>query len=304
MGAKKIDTSSAISKYLKYIDNIKSFSKNTIEAYARDLDQALGPSPHLLLTSENLFSAFVVAQNNWAHLSSASKNRKVATLKSFLRWCFEEQLIENDLSRRLRLAQVPRKVPRFLSVDEALSVLNSFSREKNGTDPNSLQPPKDLLLFLLLYGAGLRVSEACALEWSHVDISQRTLRLRGKGGKERMSSGPPLLFKVLNRLKIFNERSQEPFVFGATPLNRREAYQLMIHRGRQANLHKPMNPHSLRHSFATHLLTSGAQLRVLQDLLGHESITATERYTHLSIDHLGQALDQRHPLGLAFKKKK
>lgn len=237
------------------------------------------------------------AQNEWAHLSPASKNRKVATLKSFFKWCFQEKLLEQDLSLRLRLVKVPRKVPHFLSVDEALAVLKSFTQEET----EALSPPSDLLLFLLLYGAGLRVSEACGLEWRQIDLSQKTLRLKGKGGKERLASGPPLLFEALKKSKRLAATGTDTFLFGHAPLHRREAYSLMVARGRKAGLHQPMNPHALRHSFATHLLTSGAQLRVLQDLLGHESMSATERYTHLSIDHLGQALDQKHPLGQAFK---
>jgi integrase/recombinase XerC/integrase/recombinase XerD len=182
---------------------------------------------------------------------------------------------------------VPRKIPNFISVDEVLSVLQSFEK-----DPE----PKDLekLLFLLLYGTGLRVSEACNLKWSEVDLDQRVLRIKGKGNKERLVAFPKTVRDILSRMKM--DRS-DLSVWGKSGLSTRKAYDWIRNRGALAGLMRPIHPHALRHSFATHLLASGANLRSLQELLGHESLQATERYTHLGVDQLARTMENHHPFG-------
>ncbi|MNL38041.1 Tyrosine recombinase XerD [compost metagenome] len=202
-------------------------------------------------------------------------------------------MLEKDLSIQVICPKVPKKLPHFLSVDEALAVLKSFDEAKESL-------LKEKTLFLLLYGGGLRVSEACELQWSQVQMSQRVLRVIGKGSKERVVSLPPLAMDALKEWQ-----KQTPFakyVFGEKALNSRTAYEMVRQSGIRAGLLKPLHPHALRHSFATHLLTSGANLRTLQELLGHESLTATEKYTHLGIDQLARTMEKLHPLGVGGKK--
>lgn len=150
-----------------------------------------------------------------------------------------------------------------------------------------------LLLILLLYGGGLRVSEACRLEWTHVANEGRVLRVRGKGAKERIIALPPI---AARRLLQARGGCEGPYVFGFEPLSTRKAYEIVRQAGARAGLLKPLHPHALRHSYATHLLASGANLRTLQELLGHQTLQATERYTHLSIDQLARTLENYHPL--------
>lgn len=265
---------------------------HTLEAYNRDLFQAFGDLENW--NEENLLIRSKEAQSKWSGLSPASKNRKTAVLRSFLSWAYHERHLNKDLSTRLFSAKVPRKIPRFISADEAMSVLKSYTSLASGA-PDHEQ--LDLTLFLLMYGAGLRVSEACHLQWCNVDFSKRTLKVRGKGEKERLVSAPRLTFQALHTMKTMHDSRVELYVFGMQPLSRTTAYQIMKARGEKAGLHHVLNPHSLRHSFATHLLTSGADLRSLQELLGHTSMQATEKYTHLGLSHLTQALDLHHPLG-------
>lgn len=290
--AKAFKLSENIDKYLKYMTFIKSASPLTIKHYSLDLMQAFNyedPSVKSKSISESeLLSAARAAFNQWAHLSLASRNRKAATLKSFFSWAFEESLTEKDLSVQITCPKVPKKLPHFVSVDEALSVLKSF-------DADSKIPLKEKVLFLLLYGGGLRVSEACNLKWSEVQISQKVLRVKGKGSKERVVALPSLTVDVL--LKWKKESSFDEYVFGEKPLNSRTAYEMVRQSGIRAGLLKPLHPHALRHSFATHLLSSGANLRTLQELLGHESLQATEKYTHLGIDQLARTMENLHPLG-------
>ncbi|AFY02667.1 tyrosine-type recombinase/integrase [Bdellovibrio bacteriovorus] len=290
--AKAFKLSENIDKYLKYMTFIKSASPLTIKHYSLDLMQAFdyeNPSIKAKSISESeLLSTARAAFNQWAHLSLASRNRKAATLKSFFSWAFEESLTEKDLSMQITCPKVPKKLPHFVSVDEALSVLKSF-------DSETKIPLKEKVLFLLLYGGGLRVSEACNLKWNEVQTTQKVLRVKGKGSKERVVALPSLTVDVL--LKWKKESSFDEYVFGEKPLNSRTAYEMVRQSGIRAGLLKPLHPHALRHSFATHLLSSGANLRTLQELLGHESLQATEKYTHLGIDQLARTMENLHPLG-------
>lgn len=279
-----------IDKYLKYMAFVKSASPLTLKHYRIDLQQAFKfeePSQKGRTLSEaELLATARGAFNGWAQLSLASRNRKAATLKSFFSWAFDEELTEKDLSLQIICPKVPKKLPHFISVDEALSVLNSFNAEV---------PLREKVLFLLLYGGGLRVSEACTLKWSSVSLDQKVLRVKGKGDKERVVALPSLTLDVLKRWK--KESGFNEYVFGEAPLNSRTAYEMVRQSGQRAGLLKPLHPHALRHSFATHLLSSGANLRTLQELLGHESLRATEKYTHLGIDQLARTMEKLHPLG-------
>ncbi|MEQ1724112.1 MAG: tyrosine-type recombinase/integrase, partial [Pseudobdellovibrio sp.] len=150
-------------------------------------------------------------------------------------------------------------------------------------------------LFLLLYGGGLRISEACNLKWSDINFKEKRILILGKGNKERYAVLPSFCMDHLNAM--FKKReSKNTYVFGDNPLNTRTGYEYIRTIGASAGLMKPLHPHSLRHSYATHLLTSGTNLRTLQTLLGHESLQATEKYTHLSVDHLARLIEQTHPL--------
>lgn len=271
---------------------IKSASPLTLKHYALDLKQAFKydncSNLNKIWTEAELLAAVRGAFNQWAHLSLASRNRKAATLKSFFSWAFDEGLTEKDLSLQITCPKVPKKIPHFLSVDEALAVLKSFDEKADDL-------LKDKVLFLLLYGGGLRVSEACHLQWRDIQFPQKVLRVKGKGNKERVVALPSLTLATLQRWK--KESAFAEYVFGEEPLNPRTAYEMVRRSGQAAGLLKPLHPHALRHSFATHLLTSGANLRTLQELLGHESLQATEKYTHLGVDQLARTMEHLHPLG-------
>ncbi|WP_088615339.1 tyrosine-type recombinase/integrase [Bdellovibrio sp. SKB1291214] len=292
--SKLFKLSENIDKYLKYMTFIKSASPLTIKHYTLDLQQAFeldksSQSKQTSYSEAELMGAVRAAFNRWATLSLASRNRKAATLKSFFHWAYVvEDLLERDLSLQVTCPKVPRKLPHFLSVDEALAVLHTF-------DGKDAAPLKEKVLFLLLYGGGLRISEACNLRWDSVQIPQKTLRVMGKGNKERVVALPSMTVQALQRWK--KECGFNDYVFGEEPLVQRTAYEMVRQSGQRAGLLKPLHPHALRHSFATHLLSSGANLRTLQEMLGHESLQATEKYTHLGIDQLARTMEALHPLG-------
>lgn len=298
------------SKYLNSRTDTRTTLPLTSKSYATDLNQFLQPlggeaiflqnrrwvtkiekgishqNYKIVQLADLLLELLRKAQVKWSTLSPASRNRKVACLKSFFNWLLAENYIDVDLSAHLISPKVPERIPRFLSLDEALALISCVSRE---TGP---QARRDLILVLLLYGAGLRVSEAANLKWSQVNLTERTLTVRGKGDKERQVAMVPVLARTLNQVQPSGD-----FIFGAKPLSTRVAYEIVRRSGVKAGLLKPLNPHALRHSFATHMLSSGTDLRVLQELLGHESLTATQRYLHLSIDHLTRTMEAHHPFG-------
>jgi integrase/recombinase XerC/integrase/recombinase XerD len=285
----QLDVPIQMAKFLNFLEFVQSSSSLTIKSYKKDMEQAFfgqeDPPAHLRCSEEELLSMARAALTRWGNLSPASRNRKSATLKSFFNYLFQEKIISRRLSDLIPAAKVQRKLPHFISIDEAVAVLK-ISDEKNR------------LLFLLLYGGGLRVSEACQLQWSNVDTQKNILRIRGKGNKERLVALPKLVSEELEK-----SPHAGAFVWGEKALNPRTAYELIRQLGRQAGLLSPLHPHALRHSFATHLLSSGANLRTLQELLGHTSLSATERYTHLGVDQLARTMEKSHPLSISHARK-
>lgn len=287
-------------KYLKYLTLQKTCSEHTSKSYANDLGQFLNPIGvrKILLASSTPNGSFQICwkethssecdiralirltQELWGPLAPASRNRKTAAVRGFLKWLYAEKHLADDFSLRLMSCKVPHKLPHFVSVDEALSLLRG------------LKPGREKTLILLLYGGGLRVSEACALKWKDLLEDSGSLRILGKGGHMRIVALPDLAWRAV----VKSERHGPYVLGGEQPLSTRQAYEIVRQSGRAAGLLKPLHPHALRHSYATHLLTSGADLRVLQELLGHRSLAATQKYTHLSLDHLARSLEKHHPL--------
>ena len=317
-------------KFMYSLAFIEKLSPLTQRAYASDLAQAFdidrsfleidtnsAPLHHRFKTEgrpngadpsneripgDELLARCRKALSAWSHLSPASRNRKSACLKSFLNWLLEKQVIDRDLAVLIHGPKVPHRLPHHLSVDEAIALIQCVEKDLRvakelGTElaqaPLHLQNAgRDLALILLLYGGGLRVSEAAGLPWANVDVDQRMIRVVGKGLVERLVALPPMSIEALRRLPRMGK-----FVFGEVALSTRLAYDIVKSRGRAAALLQPLHPHALRHSFATHLLSSGANLRTLQELLGHTTLQATQRYTHIGLDQLARTMEKHHPLG-------
>ncbi len=289
-----------IAIFLNYLECQRGLSEATIRAYTSDLCQTfslykqnifdLRSRNHLNKSNlclgkldKNLLPLLKNAQHQWRDLSPATKNRKTATLKSFCKWLYQESYTESNLGEQLYASRVPEKLPKYLSLDEVLSLIR-YAEKKNPL-------AKNYLLFLLLYGAGLRVSEACELKWENLNLAQKSLLILGKGQKERLIQIPIFLVQSLQA-----HLSKDIYVWGCHALNPRLAYQWIQDFGKEAGLLRPIHPHMLRHSYATHMLSSGSDLRILQELLGHSNLQATQKYTHLSLDDLGRKLEMHHPL--------
>ncbi len=281
-------------QFLKHLELVESCSPHTLRAYGIDLDQAFGKIQSSKFEPEKYIELCRKALTSWSHLSINSRNRKLGSLKSFTGFLFEQNYTNEDLRVFLQGPKPQQKIPHFISVDEALALLRQMKQELEATTDfkTKLEIEKDYALVLLLYGGGLRVSEACELKSKNIQFEKSIVRIRGKGNKERLVALSPI---VMNALKpLANARSE--WLWGDQPLATRKAYDRVKTWGARAGITTPLHPHALRHSFATHLLSSGANLRSLQELLGHTSLTATQKYTHIATNQIAEMMEKHHPL--------
>lgn len=292
-----------ILKYLQHLKYVKGYSALTIRAYTIDLAQLFGidsryiednitkntlnEEPNRNLTEKTLLTHIRSHFTQLKDLKPSSKNRKIASTKSFLKWAYENQYIDEDLSHRVHINKVNPALPKYLSVDEVLSLFKTLNEAIKTKDSYQLQQEK--LMIALMYGCGLRVAEVIGLTWSQVHLNRKCLVVIGKGKKERMIAIPKGVIKLLSQIP----QSEELLFEGLT---QRKIYSIVESWCKKSGIIRRINPHALRHSYATHLLMSGADLRSIQELLGHESLTATQKYTHLDIDHLARTLEAHHPL--------
>ena len=299
-----------IPKYIKSLNYERSCSLNTITAYLTDLNQLLKyvgdnslsfekksqkkilafikmKTPQKTYSEAKLLQSCKEMANVWAHLNLSTRNRKISTLKSFLAWLGSKNITSSNLALKLIAPQIPRKLVRYLSFEEVQALFLTLDKE---LAEGKVLSPELYKLLLLLYGGGLRISEACGLLWADIELKCHIIRVLGKGGKERQI---PLPQFVSNRLQRFPRIESRVF---PNTFSRQRAYQHIRALGLRSGLSRPISPHALRHSYATHLLTSGADLRILQKLLGHDSLRATEKYTHLNLQNLARTLNSHHPL--------
>ncbi|MCY4321040.1 MAG: tyrosine-type recombinase/integrase [Bdellovibrionaceae bacterium] len=285
--------------FLHFITYSQKLSSHSLKAYKTDLQDIfefndLSPKQKLdfiiiqnkkklekqtkLLIEKNTNKQF--------KLANSTRSRKLAVIRSFIKWMANNNYIEEDFRFLFKSPKISYRVPSFLSVDEIFTILEMFKTDK--------VKAKDKALFFLLYGAGLRISEACQLKTKEINWSDSTLQITGKGNKQRLVSLPEQAFNQIKHLK-----SNTPYLFGKKALSKRKAYDIIKAIGKKAGLLKPLNPHALRHSFATHMLLGGSNLRTVQELLGHKSLTATQKYTHLDLTHLSKTLENFHPFNIS-----
>jgi integrase/recombinase XerC len=303
--------------FLRYLAAEKNASPHTLKSYGTDLRQfeaflaAEGVAPSALTTRH--IRAFLVALHARG-LDPASVGRKLAAVRSWLRFLVRRGVIDRNVAREVRGPRLPRKLVSFLPVDEAHDLMTAPSRTMGGlggasrTPPSSKQiaganPARDTAILELLYASGLRVSELTGLDRDDMDLKERTVRVLGKGRKERIV---PFGSKAARALEIWlGARGEQPGpLFLASRggrMNPRTVYGLVRGSARRAGITRKVSPHTLRHSFATHLLDGGADLRAIQELLGHSRLSTTQRYTHVGAEHLLKVYDAAHPRARARK---
>ncbi len=225
--------------------------------------------------------------------------RKISAMRSFYRYLRREQLIDEDPSKQVRGPKLTRRLPACLDKEEIVRLLMS-------PDTNSVLGVRDRALMEVLYATGMRVSELCGLRVQDYNQEAMEMRVLGKGGKERVvllnQSAHSWLKKYLSETwtKLAEGRTpqaEHPLFVSrqATRLSSRSVHRIVMKYALKAGINKPITPHTLRHTFATHLLEGGADLRVVQDLLGHTTINTTQIYTHVSLDRLRRVYMNTHP---------
>jgi len=297
-----LDWRSAIKGFQSYLKLEKSLSGNSIEAYSRDIEKLFQFSDRegFKINPENItltdLRRFIV----WAAelgMIPSSQARILSGIKSFYKYLLMEDLIKSDPSELLESPKIQRKLPDTLSIEDINKLIDAIdlSKPEGGRNKAILE---------VLYGCGLRVSELTELKLSNLYLDIEFIKVTGKGSKERLV---PIGGSAIKALKIWIEsirvhipikKGEEDLVF----LNRRGArlsrvYIFMVIKqlAELTGINKTISPHTFRHSFATHLVEGGADLRAVQEMLGHESITTTEIYTHLDREYLKGTIIQYHP---------
>jgi integrase/recombinase XerC len=290
----------AIDAFDRHLGSERSLSRHTRRAYRSDVMQFA--AFHETLSPEDVAPGDVRAYlaDLHARRHPATLGRKLAALRTFFRHLMREGGCRADPTAGIPTPRTPKRLPRPLGVDDCATLAEADAG--GGDDPKTL---RDRALVELLYGAGLRVGELAALDVRDVDLHRGDVRVQGKGGKERVVPLPSEARGALERYLASRKQpgilAQPLFVAlrgrkeGPRRLGVRDVRRILRARALAAGIADPVHPHRLRHSYATHLLDMGADLREIQELLGHASLSTTEKYTAVSVERLADVYDRAHP---------
>lgn len=297
-----------IERYKQYLKLEKSCSSNTLDAYLKDLKKlevyVKEAGKGLLdVTLDDLHHFFASLHDMNIH--PRSQARILSGIRSFYRFLVLEDYIQADPTELIENPRLGRKLPDVLTVEEIDNIINSIDLSKT-------EGQRDRAILEVLYSCGLRVSELCNLCLNDLYLREGFIRVLGKGGKQRLVPISPRAIDELQR--YFEQRADiqpkhghEDYVFlsfrRGSKLSRIMVFHIVKVQTEAAGIHKVVSPHTFRHSFATHLLEGGANLRVIQAMLGHEDITTTEIYSHIDTHRLRQEIIECHPRNIKFNKK-
>ena len=289
-----------IIEFSSFLENERRSSNHTVKNYAVDLSQF---SKFLEDKKRNRDVALIDHATIREYLGTlfGKKNptsiaRKLSSLRSFFDFCIRRGFIKNNPAREVPAPKVPKRVPKFLTVDEVFALLDS-------PDTNGALGRRDKAIMELLYASGLRVSELVGLDHTDINLEEGSVKVLGKGRKERivpvgakacealrlyLDLRPALVSAAANHNAIFVNRN-------GTRLSTRAVERLLIKYLKRSGIQKAATPHVLRHTFATHLLNAGADMRGIQELLGHSSLSTTQKYTHVGIEKMMEVYDKAHP---------
>ena len=289
-----------LNDYLYHLKQEKGASKNTIDAYMRDLYQyaLFLDKYHHIDKPERIEKKHIEAYLKSLKKKNSAKTiaRKLTAIKSFHHFLHMDHIVNQDIAKLFSTPKVGKSLPKVLTVDEVVSILEVVDKKS----PLGL---RNKALLELIYGSGLRVSELLDIQIDDIHLTQGYVIVHGKGNKERMVplSDMALIalrnYLVNGREKLINEvRTQDLFIntYGKK-LSRQGFFKLLKKLAKDAGVMSDCSPHTLRHSFATHLLENGMDLRTLQTLLGHEDISTTQIYTHISQKRLKESYEKAHP---------
>ncbi|GAA1480080.1 site-specific tyrosine recombinase XerD [Gordonia sinesedis] len=296
-----------IARYLDHLAVERGAAKNTLESYGRDLERyhrylAGRGIGDLAQVAESDVREFLVAlrrgdpDTGAEPLADSSIARTLVATRGFHKFAAAEGIVAGDVAHAVRPPRPARRLPKALTVANVLSILETSG---SGDHPRAL---RDRALLELLYSCGARISEATALDVDDIDTATRSVRLHGKGGKERVV---PVGGPAIDAVDAYLVRGRPALVSRSNPalflnarggrLTRQGAWQVLASAAERAGVDEPVSPHTLRHSFATHLLDGGADVRVVQELLGHASVTTTQVYTLVTVNTMREVYATAHP---------
>lgn len=285
-----------IENYLSEIGNVRRYSENTLKAYRIDLEEFLRycneyDKVNIEKISEKFLKSYLFVLND-NRLDKKSISRKLAAIRGLFKFAYQKDLIEKNPAAFISNPKANRKLPEVIALDSILEVYNK-------ADESEEKPELIKVIFEILYGCALRVSELCNLKYGDVDFYKSQIRVLGKGSKMRIVPIGDESIKILNEYLSLN-----PVTSNNDPLIRNKQnkpiYPRYVHRlvnkylGKVSDI-KKKSPHILRHSAATHMLDQGADLRAVKDILGHENLSTTQIYTHVSIERLKSTYKKSHP---------
>ncbi|MBT8328319.1 MAG: tyrosine recombinase XerC [Desulfofustis sp.] len=296
----------AIALFCRWLENEKGYSPHTIAGYRRDLQEfssQVGDATAAGGLASTQVSKFIIGLHGRNGPSTVA--RKLSSLRSFFKFLQRRSVIATSPMDNISGPKIGKSIPNFLTVDQVFALLEAPVDSDRFTH-------RDRAILELLYSTGIRVAELVATDLDDLDLKGEMLRVRGKGNKERLVPvGRPAVEAITAYQR--GERSAllaERLAHGKTVddralflnnrggrLTTRSVERFVDKYGQRAGIQTPVTPHALRHSFATHLLEMGADLRSVQELLGHASLSTTQKYTHLTLDHLSRIYDASHPLG-------
>ncbi|MBK6543859.1 MAG: site-specific tyrosine recombinase XerD [Saprospiraceae bacterium] len=306
-----MDWHSSVTGFKHYLGLERSLSVNSVEAYVRDIDKLrmYAEQKHLSLSPDQVKMNHIEDFLSWLQqfaLEDRSQARILSGIRAFYKYCLIEDLIQNDPTELIEGPKLSRKLPDVLSIQEIDAILNAV-------DLSNDQGHRNRAIIETLYSCGLRVSELTELLISNMHEESGFLKVVGKGNKERLV---PIGQEAILQIKYYRDhfRNQLPRINGhedfiflnrfGKKLSRVSIFEIVKENVRRAGIHKTISPHTFRHSFATHLVEGGANLRAVQEMLGHESITTTEIYTHLDLNFLRETVLQFHPMNRKVEKLK
>ncbi|MDP2002526.1 MAG: site-specific tyrosine recombinase/integron integrase [Desulfurivibrionaceae bacterium] len=290
-------------QFSRWLSVEKGYSPKTVESYGRDLAEFasfIGHDSDISQIEPRTVRSYVYALNGKNKGTSVA--RKLSALRTFFRHLLREKIIIHDPVAPIATPKLEKHMPVFLTVDEVFSLLEM-------PDTQDAFAFRDRAILEILYSTGLRVAELAALDLERLDAEEGMLRVTGKGNRERLVPvGTPALEALSRYLPQRTLLIRERIGRGEAPENKavflnhrglrlttRSIERLVKFYALRAGIAARVTPHALRHSFATHLLEMGADLRTVQELLGHVSLSTTQRYTHLNMDHLNEVYDRAHP---------
>tara|TARA_Y100001978_G_scaffold94458_1_gene84557 strand:+ start:4190 stop:5086 length:897 start_codon:yes stop_codon:yes gene_type:complete len=285
-----------LNSFIDFLSSKKRFSDNTIRAYRIDLEQLIDYlGEDMMIKDLNKYDLHEYISTISKSITSKSLSRKIATIKSLFKFMVSENILENNISKSIRAPKISKKLPNHLTIDE----MNLFFNKSLDMIEMSL---RDLSIIDLLYSTGIRVSECASILISNINFKNNSIKILGKGKKERIvlfgDKTKENLMRYINEENIKvdgylfisgNKKSKNNYITTRTIYNIVKKYIKFI------SSNEKLGPHSLRHSFATHLLQTGSDLMAIKDLLGHSSLSSTQIYTHLDTKRMKEIYDKSHP---------